>query len=232
MKVLVIIPARGGSKGVPGKNIKVLGDKPLVIHAIDCAKKSNKVSEIVVTTDSDAVIDVVKNQGITVLKRPENLAQDDSNVVTAVNHCIETLENSYDLIVLLQPTSPFRTEKDLDAIIEMFENDADLEGVVSVAKVEEPHPARMYHKSEENYLSSYAKDEESKRRQDLDILFHRNGCFYAVTTAVFLKQKSLMPEHKKAYIMDADWVVNIDKPRDFAIATLLYQDWIKFVGNV
>ena len=86
MKVLVIIPARGGSKGVPKKNIKMLGEKPLIAHAIACAKNSKKVSRIIVTTDSDEIATVSKQFGSEVILRPTELADDTSNVVTAVEH--------------------------------------------------------------------------------------------------------------------------------------------------
>nr|WP_315255365.1 acylneuraminate cytidylyltransferase family protein [uncultured Flavobacterium sp.] len=225
MRVLVIIPARGGSKGVPGKNIKPLGGKPLIAHAIECAKKCNKVTKTIVSTDSDEIINVALSFEAEVIKRDASLAQDTSNVVTAVEEVYQKLEQEFDLIVLLQPTSPLRTPIDLENIIVMFEKDESIDGVISVVPLEDYHPARMYNLGEENKLIPFLNDGESKRRQDLKPVYFRNGCFYAVRVKAFLKEKSFMVEKKKAYVMDSNWLTNIDSYRDFKIAEVLYEDW-------
>lgn len=225
MKVLVIIPARGGSKGVPKKNIKILGDKPLIAHAIDCAKASNKATRIIVSTDSEEIAEVAKQFGSEVILRPEDLATDTSNVVTAVSHVYQELQEDFEIIVLLQPTSPLRTAADLDNIITMFENDKNTDGVISVVPMDDLHPARMYNLGENNALIPFLNEGETARRQDLQPVYYRNGCFYAVRTSAFFKENSFMVAHKKAYVMKADWLANIDTPRDFKIAEILYQDW-------
>lgn len=225
MKVLVIIPARGGSKGVPKKNIKILGDKPLIAHAIDCAKASKKVTKVIVSTDSEEIAAVAKHYGSDVILRPEDLATDTSNVVTAVEHVYHSLNEVFDVIVLLQPTSPLRTSKDVDKIISMFEEDNAIDGVISVVPMDDMHPARMYNLSSNSELIPFLTEGETARRQDLKPVYYRNGCFYAVKIAAFFKEKSFMVTHKKAYIMNADWLANIDTPRDFKIAEILYQDW-------
>lgn len=224
MKVLVIIPARGGSKGVPKKNLKILGDKPLIAHAIDCAKGSQKNPRIIVSTDSQEIADVSKQLGCEVILRPEDLATDTSNVVTAVEHVYQQLQEDFEIIVLLQPTSPLRTSTDLDHIITMFEND-NVDGVISVVPMDDMHPARMYNLGSNVELIPFITEGETARRQDLKPVYYRNGCFYAVKTEAFFKEKSFMVAHKKAYIMNADWLANIDTPRDFKIAEILYQDW-------
>ncbi|TDP00864.1 cytidylyltransferase domain-containing protein [Flavobacterium sp. 245] len=225
MKILAIIPARGGSKGVPGKNIKLLGDKSLIVHAIDCAKESKMISKIVVTTDSPEIINVVEKENVDIIVRPDNLAKDDSPVVNAVKHVLDTLKSDYDLLVLLQPTAPLRSAQQLDEIINMFKKDLSLEGVISVVPMDDIHPARMYQLDENINLIPYINSGETLRRQDLTPVYYRNGCFYAVTQKAFLEQNTLMPTYKKPYIMDPNWLVNIDNKRDFALATLLYDDW-------
>lgn len=225
MKVLVVIPARSGSKGVPKKNIKILGDKPLIAHAIDCALKSDKVSRIIVTTDSDEIAAIALKFGSEIVKRPETLADDASNVVTAVEHVYNELNEDFDLIVLLQPTSPLRTAKDLDNIILMFEEDPNLDGVISAVPMNDLHPARMYNLGSHDELLPFVACGETARRQDLEPVYYRNGCFYAIKTNVFLKEKSFMVKNKKAYLMSADWLANIDTPRDFKIAEILYEEW-------
>ncbi len=231
MKVLVIIPARGGSKGVPKKNIKILGDKPLVVHAIDCAKKSKKVNKIIVSTDSDEIANIALKYGSDVIIRPKELAEDTSNVVTAVEHVYKSLNEKFDIIVLLQPTSPFRTSKDLDAIIKMFENDKMTDAVISVIALDDFHPARMYNLGNNQELIPFVNNGETMRRQDLEPVYYRNGCFYAIKTEVFFKEKSFMVPNKKAYIMDANWLVNIDSQRDFKFATFLYNEWQNEIIN-
>lgn len=224
MKILVIIPAREGSKGVPGKNIKLLVDKPLIAHAIECAISSNMVSEIVVSTDSDEIADVARNYKVKVIKRPSELAEDTSDVVTAVEHAYKFLDKEFDVIVLLQPTAPLRTTKDLDTIIAMLWENPESDGVISVVPMDDVHPARMYNLLD-NGLIPFLKNGETLRRQDLNPVYYRNGCFYAVRTKAFFEQKTFMVENKLAYVMNPDWLANIDTQRDFKLATLLYEDW-------
>jgi len=224
MKVLAIIPARGGSKGVPGKNIKLLGGKPLIAHAIECAQNSNKVSKVIVTTDSEEIIEIAQKYNSEVIKRPSDLADDKSNVVSAVVHVLEQLNMEYDLIILLQPTSPLRTSSDLDAIVSIFETE-NIDGVISVVPFDDYHPARMYNLGDDLTLTPFINEGETSRRQDLNPVYYRNGCFYAVKKEVFQREKSFMVKNKKAYVMDANWLVNIDSHRDFKIAELLYDEW-------
>jgi CMP-N,N'-diacetyllegionaminic acid synthase len=225
MKVLVIIPARGGSKGVPKKNLKILGEQPLISHAITCAKASKKTTRIIVSTDSEEIAEVSRQFGSEVILRPEDLATDTSNVVTAVEHVYHELKEDFDIIVLLQPTSPLRTANDLDNIITLFEKDKNTDGVISVVPMDDMHPARMYNLGSNEALLPFLTEGETARRQDLKPVYYRNGCFYAVKTEAFFKEKSFMVANKKAYVMDADWLANIDTPRDFKIAEILYQDW-------
>ncbi|MGV9003501.1 acylneuraminate cytidylyltransferase family protein [Flavobacterium sp.] len=225
MKVLVIIPARGGSKGVPKKNIKLLGDKPLVAYAIDCAKNAKKVARIIVSTDSQEIATIAKLYNCDYNIRPQELAEDTSNVVTAVEYVYNQLNEDFDVLLLLQPTSPFRTSNDLDEIISLLEENNAIDGVISVVPMDDMHPARMYNLSNENQLASYVEDGETKRRQDLKPIYYRNGCFYAVRTKAFFQEKSFMVKNKMAYIMKPEWLVNIDTPRDFRIAELLLEEW-------
>lgn len=225
MKVLAIIPARGGSKGVPGKNIKLLGGKPLIAHAIECAKKSDKVTRTIVSTDSEEIAAVAIQYGSEVIFRPANLATDISNVVSAVNHVCQELNEDFDIIVLLQPTSPLRSTIDLDNVISVFGEDKTIDGVISVIPMDDVHPARMYNLGNQRELIPFLEYGEDLRRQDLKPVYYRNGCFYAVKAKAFFKEKSFMVANKKAYIMNPEWLVNIDTPRDFKIASIIYEEW-------
>lgn len=225
MRVLVIIPARGGSKGVPQKNIKLLGGKPLITHAIECALGSKKASKIVVSTDDDAIALAANQYPIEVVKRPSELAEDDSNVVTAVTYTYDYLKEDFDVIVLLQPTAPLRTSADLDAVIDLLEKNKNADGVISVVPMDDVHPARMYDLNETQHLVPLIENGETLRRQDLKPVYYRNGCFYAVRTKAFYEQQSFMVDHKLAFVMNPNWLINIDNQRDFQLATLLYEDW-------
>jgi CMP-N,N'-diacetyllegionaminic acid synthase len=226
MKILAIIPARGGSKGVPGKNIKLLGEKPLLLHAYECADNSKYEIDIIVSTDSNEIKTICIENNINVIDRPAALAEDSSSVTSAIHHVLENLTVKYDLIVLLQPTSPFRKSEQLDEIIDFFEKDTSLEGVISVISVDDTHPARMYSLDSDCMMKPFLNLKgETVRRQDLDPVYLRNGCFYVVTTEAFLAQNSVMPLRKKAYLMDSKYHVNIDTPKDFMLAGLIYDEW-------
>lgn len=226
MKIIAIIPARAGSKGLPDKNIKSLGGKPLFLHAYECAKKSKYEIDIVVSTDSYEIKTICNVNNVKVIERPAELAEDSSSVIMAIYHVLENMNGNYDIIVLLQPTSPFRKSEQLDQIISFFEKDSSLEGVVSVVSVEDNHPARMYDLDSDFVMKPFlSSKDETTRRQDLSSVYLRNGCFYVVRTKPFLTQNSVMPLHKKAYIMDSKYHVNIDNPRDFMLASLIYEEW-------
>ncbi|GGF08407.1 cytidylyltransferase domain-containing protein [Flavobacterium limi] len=226
MKILALIPARGGSKGVPGKNIKLLGGKPLLLHAYECADNSKYEIDIVVSTDSNEIKSICIENNIKVIDRPAEFAEDSSPVTSAIHHVLENLPVKYDLIVLLQPTSPFRKSGQLDEIIDCFENDNSLEGVISVVSVDDAHPARMYSLDSDYMMNPFLNCKgETVRRQDLDPVYLRNGCFYVVKTESFLTQNSVMPLRKKAYLMDSKYHVNIDTPKDFMLAGLIYEEW-------
>jgi CMP-N-acetylneuraminic acid synthetase len=224
MKVLALIPARGGSKGIPDKNLKLLGGVTLVEHAVTCAKGSKKTDCIAVTSDSLRILEKIEHTGVKMVHRPNHFALDDSNVVSAIDHALKQL-GGFDLVVLLQPTSPLRTSKQLDDIITLFEKDSGFDAVISVVPMQEIHPARMYVLDSDLAMQPLSQAGETSRRQDLDPVFFRNGCFYAIKTDIFKKEQTLIVEHKKAYVMDANWLANIDSPRDLLLAELLYKDF-------
>lgn len=224
MKVLALIPARGGSKGIPDKNLKLIGDRTLIAHAIDCARGAKKVDCTAVTSDSLRILDTINYTDVLTIHRPNDLALDDSNVVLAIEHALEKL-GDYDLVILLQPTAPLRTSKQLDEIISMFEKDPTLDAVISVVPMHEIHPARMYTLDVDLKMHPLSPTDETLRRQELHPVFFRNGCFYAIKAKAFLKEHTLMVKNKKAYVMDINWLANIDTPRDLLLAELLYNDF-------
>lgn len=228
MKVLAIIPARGGSKGVPNKNIRIVAGKPLIAYAIDCAKESRHIHHIVVSTDSPKIAQIAAEYDVEVLERPSELAQDDTPMPPVLLYVLQTLQEKgeyYDLVVLLQVTSPIRTGQDIDNVVEMFTKAPDLEAVISVIPMDDVHPARMYTLDEQQWMSPFIESGEEARRQDLPVVYYRNGCIYAIRSEVLKGKKSLMVKHKKAYIMPAKWLANIDDERDLIIAEALIKMW-------
>lgn len=228
-KVLAIIPARSGSKGVPNKNILNFNGKPLIHYALDCALGTQKIDKILINSDDSEILnlidDSIDSQRIIKQLRPKHLAEDQSSIVNVVLHAIENLEETFDILFLLQVTSPVRSNIDIEKIINYFEEDTELEGVISVIPVDDNHPARMYNINDKNELSALIETKETKHRQELEKVYLRNGCFYAIRTSAFLKQKTFMPKLKKAYIMNAEHHLNIDSPRDVIIAEALIKAW-------
>lgn len=231
LKVLGLIPARGGSKGVPGKNTMTLDGKPLIQYAVDCALASKQVDKILINSDDTRILEAVhvKEDSSRIIKqeRPKELGKDHSSIVDVVVDALGKLEEQFDLIILMQTTSPLRSSKDIDRIIDHFKYDDHLEGMISVIPMEDMHPARMYKLDDEQYLSPLISSNESSHRQDLQPVYFRNGCFYAIRVNAFLEQRSFMPKHKKAYIMNPDHLLNIDAPRDVKLAEVLIDAWKK-----
>ena len=226
-RVLAIIPARGGSKGITGKNLRLLGGKPLISYPIVESQKSKTISKIVVSTDSKEIGDFAESSGVKVIYRPDSLATDKSPVIDSVIHVLDELEKEgerFDIAVLLQPTSPFWNVEQLENMLGLFGED-EPDGVVSVIPSLEMHPSRMYNQEPGGFLSPLTTQGETVRRQDLNPVYFRNGCFYAVKTSVLRTQKTLMPARKKAFLMDPDWFLTIDTPRDLKLAEVMAAEW-------
>jgi len=219
MKVLGIIPARGGSKGLKKKNIRLLNDKPLISYTIEAAKKSKLLTNYLVTSDDDDILNVTRKYNCQYHRRSTANAQDNSTIEDVVIEVLDFLcPEIFDLIVLLQPTAPIRNGQDIDNVISMFVNDMSLKNVVSVVKLEDIHPARMYTVDANSGLNAIEQENEKARRQDLTSVYLRNGCIYAIRVDEFLRAKSLMLKEKKAYIMSQETWANIDSERDLIVA--------------
>jgi CMP-N,N'-diacetyllegionaminic acid synthase len=226
---LAIIPARAGSKGVPGKNIRLLDGKPLIAYAIETALQSKYIGRCIVNTDSEEIATVAKAFGAEVMMRSPGQADDDSPVVPVIIDTLTYADVSaaipFDIVVLLQPTAPLRSSNDINAAIEMFSGKPAPDAVISVVEVGDAHPARMYQLDDDNQMRSLQPAHETQRRQDLIPLYLRNGCIYAIRSAILKKEQTLMPANKQAYIMPATWQANIDTERDFLFAEILMKEW-------
>ena len=171
-----LIPARGGSKGIKNKNIIDLGGKPLIQYSIEAAKKSRYLGDFIVSSDSKKILNIAKNLNINTHLRPKSISNDRSlmiDVMIDAANELNLLERGYKYIVLLQPTCPLRTERDIDESIKIFkESNADT--LLSCYKVDDTHPARMYLK-DKKYLKPLLENQTVLNRQDLSDFFHRNG---------------------------------------------------------
>ena len=227
MKILGIIPARGGSKGVPGKNIRLVNGKPLIGYTIEKAQKSKLLTDVIVSTDCEKIIDVVENYNCQYLKRSAENAQDHSAIETTIFEVLGTVKEEYDVIILLQPTAPIREVEDIDNVINMFIGDDTIDCVVSVIELEDIHPARMYQIDDNFVMTPLNQELERKRRQDLQSVYIRNGAIYAIRTSAFYEHKKLILAPKKAYIMPESKWANVDTERDLLITELLIKQWEK-----
>lgn len=227
MDILAIIPARGGSKGIPKKNIKLLAGKPLITYSIEAAIESEYINEVVVSTDDEEITQISKKCGAEVIKRPSELAQDDSPTIDAIIHVLNTPENegySVDIVVLLQPTSPLRTHEDIDNAINLFaKNMNKCDSLVSVCEVD--HSPYWSLKVEGDYLKPNFGEEYFKmRRQDLPKLYMPNGSIFISKKESLLNSKSFYNGNTIPYLMKTEESVDIDTIMDFKLAELILED--------
>lgn len=227
MRVIAIIPARGGSKGVPQKNIKNVGGKPLIHYTLEAALKSRKINDIVISSDDKKIIEIAeKHPSVRIHRRSRKLATDNSPVSETVKAVLNASENSFDAIMILQPTSPIRTGEQIDSAIDLFKKNPEANSLISVVPVNDVHPARMYWK-ERNALSPILPEYEEKRRQDIPTAWYRNGSIYMVRVVPFLATNEIMVKPSVGFPMPAAQLLNIDEPRDILIAEVLIQEWQK-----
>ena len=221
MKVLAIIPARGGSKGLPGKNIKPLLGKPLIGWTIEQAKASKYITEIFVSTDSREIADVAETFGVSVSElRPAEFASDTATSASFLIYTIEKLCKEgkfFDYIILLEPTSPLRIIEDIDNSIEKLHNTPEAESIVGVCKVEGSHPLFMVKQTDAGFLQSYLNENSVARRQDIEDLYYFEGTVYVSKTESFLKRKSFYHEKTLPYIIPKSRAFEVDDSEDWLI---------------
>jgi CMP-N,N'-diacetyllegionaminic acid synthase len=216
LKIIGIIPARGGSKGIPQKNIKLLNGKPLISYTIDAAKKSKFIDHVFVSTDDTQISEISKQYGAEIpCLRPKELAADDTLTLPVIQHMTRYVEENIDktdIIITLQPTSPLRTAQDIDnAIQKLIDTDAD--SVSSVFEVEtHPYLTATVDVDRINWLYS---EEKRGRRQDFPHIYALNGAIYATKREVLLEGNSLYGKDNRAYIMPQERSIDIDNIYDF-----------------
>lgn len=227
MRILGIIPARGGSKGVPGKNIKLLNGIPLLQYTSNVALASKKLSKVVLSSDSDEIIKIGKQLGLEVpFKRPGDLAKDTSPTLPVIQHALNyyaSIGENFDAVCLLQVTSPFRTVEFLDSALEQFsiEKTDSLISVQEVPKAYNPHWTFIENEHKELEIATGASEIIS-RRQDLPIAYHRDGSIYVTKTNIIMNQGSLYGKSIGFAKSPKSSSINIDTIEDWEKA----ENWI------
>ena len=222
-KVLGIIPARGGSKGLPRKNILPFANKPLIVHSINQANKSKYIDKLILSSEDQKIIDICKSYKIDIpFIRPKSLSQDETSGLDVVFHAVENMQG-YDIVVLLQPTSPLRTFKDIDKCIEKLIN-RDVNACVSVVETSKS-PYWMFELNEhENFIPVVKNTPLVSIRQNLPRTFGINGAVYVAKIDWFEKTKEFINEETIAYIMPKQRSVDIDTKEDFLFAEYLFSN--------
>jgi CMP-N,N'-diacetyllegionaminic acid synthase len=232
-RVIGIIPARGGSKGIPGKNVALLAGKPLISWVWEAARQSKMIDEIVLSSDDDEIISVSRSLGIPVpFRRPSELASDESLVVDVIYHAITWLKEQqgkeFDYICLLQPTAPMVETNDYDRVIQKA-IDYDADTVICVYPCDQQHPSIMFTLNEEGGAQWFLEtvDNRMSRRQDLPSVFIRSGLAYVFKTSLILEKRALYGEKIFAVEVPSErGMIDINSPFDLKLAEFLIQDRI------
>ncbi len=227
--MLAIIPARGGSKGLPRKNIRVLAGKPLIAWTIEAAQKSKFIDRIIVSTDDEEIAEVSQNYGAeTPFLRPQELATDEAKSDDVILHTLEWIEvnekTQYESFILLQPTSPLRTHKHIDEAIKKFYDDDNSEALVSV-KVPKDNPYWMKKVNSNGYLTNFMnRSTIPTRRQELPEVYSLNGAIYIASWEFFKNHKNFYAGNCQFYKMDKLFSVDVDDELDFLIVEILFSN--------
>lgn len=222
-KVLAIIPARGGSKGLPGKNIKMLGGKPLIAWSIEAALNSAEIDRAIVTTDAQDIAQVASEFGADVpFLRPKELAADDTSSADVVLHVLNTLEEEFDIIVLLQPTSPFRTSQHIQQALAQCKEQNNYT-LISVCESDKSPSWLFWNESNklDPILGTHSK---ATRRQDVRKAYALNGAIYVVEVNKFKQQLKFMYDDSLPFVMNKNSSIDIDDAMDFKFAELVLRE--------
>ena len=215
MKVIAIIPARGGSKGIPRKNLVNFSGKPLMQWSIDAALKSTYITDVVVSSDDDEILNVAQvHKRVLAIKRPKELAQDNSKTAPVLTHVLESLkEVKYDYLILIQPTSPLRTAEDIDLAFEKLLN-SEATSLISVCELEH-HPYKSFKLDENGYLQGIINnDYPFYPRQSLPKTYRANGAIYIIKVNDFIKDETLFTNKATHFEMSVEASLDIDTIKD------------------
>jgi CMP-N,N'-diacetyllegionaminic acid synthase len=222
MSTFALIPARGGSKGIRRKNIKLIAGKPLIVWTIEAALRSSMLEAVVVSTEDPEIAEIARQAGADVpFMRPAALAQDETPGIDPVLHALSELTR-YLSVLVLQPTSPMRTTDDIDGCLRL----ASQQNASSVVSVCEPdtHPYWTYSLSRGQTLERVVDAAPIARRQDLPQVFALNGALYFANAKWLQHNGSFVAPETIAYVMPRDRSVDLDTPLDWKIAEMLLKE--------
>lgn len=230
--MFALIPARGGSKGIPGKNIRLLNGKPLIHYTIDAARKVFDDEQIIVSTDDENIIRVVEETGLKVpFIRPSELAQDTSSTREVILHAISYLESigqKHDVVSLLQPTSPFRTGEHIKNALSIYNHELDM--VVSVKMTDSNPYYVLYEEDKEGFLTK-SKKSNFTRRQDCPDVWEFNGAIYIIRkSSIEFGSFNKMNKIRK-YVMSSIDSIDIDSELDWNFAEMIITKGL-FPGSI
>lgn len=227
MNVLGIIPARGGSKGIPGKNLAPVDGSPLIAYTIEAARQAKLLTRCVVSTDDENIASVARGLGADVpFLRPAALATDDALTFPVLLHALEHVERedgrAYQIVVLLQPTTPLRTAEDIDEGVRML-TDRGADSVVSVVDVGGHHPFRMKRLLDDGRLVNYIDQgfEDMRPRQQLPPVYIRSGALYITRRSVMMEQQRLIGDRCFGLVIPPERSINVDQTTDLYVAERL-----------
>ena len=226
MESLVIIPARGGSKGIPGKNIKPLRGKPLICYSIDVARQIVSESNICVSTDDLNIINLVNEYGLHVpFVRPSELATDQAGTYEVLLHALKYYENTgkrFDNVILLQNTSPFRTVKHVNEALQLYDDTIDM--VVSVKETSSNPYYNCFEETKDGYLQVCKGEGNITRRQDAPKTYELNGAIYIINPKSLKERPMSQFTKRRKYVMDELHSVDLDTIIDWKFAEFLLQE--------
>ncbi|MBN1762919.1 MAG: acylneuraminate cytidylyltransferase family protein [Methanomicrobia archaeon] len=220
-KIIAIIPARGGSKGLPRKNIKPLLGKPLIAWTIEQAKKSKYIDKVIVSTEDEEIAEISKEYGAEVsFLRPKELARDDSPTIEVILHAINWFEKRdeyFDLVVLLEPTSPLRDVEDIDNCVKMLVNNPKAKAIVGIAKLESSHPEFNVVINDMGFIRKPDGTSNFKflRRQELEEVYFFEGSIYISKIEALKKNRTFYHELTLAYVVQKYKSLEVDELSDF-----------------
>jgi CMP-N-acetylneuraminic acid synthetase len=226
-KILAVIPARGGSKGVPRKNIYLVAGKPLIAYTLEAALAvRHRLHRLIVSTDDAEIAKVARRYGVDVpFMRPADLAGDGVPMFPVLQHAVRTVEAMdnvhLDWVLLLQPTAPFRTPQDIESALDLATGGG-CDSVISVVQVFAVHPNLMKRIENDRLLPFCIEEQEGTRRQDYQPpAYMRNGAIYLTSRAVLMEQNSIWGQVIRPYIMPEERSVSIDSEMDMKLAELM-----------
>ena len=220
-RVLAVIPARGGSKGVPGKNTRPLAGIPLIAHTIRAAAES-RLTRTIVSTDDDDIARVAREYGADVpFLRPPELATDSAKSIDVMRHALHEIDEDYDALMMLQPTTPMRQSSHIDESLALLEGSG-ADSVISVVDVEGHHPARMKYIRDGRLVDPvFCEAVENQPRQELEPMYIRNGAIYLSRTFV-IRAGGFKGRDCRPLVMSAECSINIDTELDFALVEFMH----------